>query len=116
MRILYTQPTTFSAEGLTIGGTIDGVVEFNEADPVVRAQLKAFLAHPSVKHRMKIGQIVKLTDNQGSDEGVVFTLDDGPSTDEETESNEETNEESEDDESEEEAAPAKPARATRRRS
>lgn len=95
MKLSYSLPTTFSAEGITIGGTVDGITDVPEGTKEERAALKAFLAHPSVKHRVAAGVIRKITaeDAPVAEEITLEDDDDSDASDEtdadETEADEE---------------------------
>ena len=125
MKLHYSLASTYSAEGITLGGTESGVTDIPEDTKGERAALRASLAHPSTVFRMKNGTISKVTGDE-ADEGEVITLEDDESetTDEgevitlEDDESETTDEETEGEESEEvegeEAAPAaKRSRARR---
>ena len=116
MKLRYSLASTYSAEGITLGGTESGVTEFvfelpkgvEVAPPgqflTTKEQLKAFLAHPSTVFRMKNKTIIEVTGFKEG-EGEVITLEDDES---------ETPDESEVEETEEsEGTPAKRSRARR---
>ena len=110
MKLRYTLASTYSAEGITLGGTPDGVTEFvfSEEDKlhpaqqvVTKDQLNAFLKHPSTVFRMKNKTIIEVTGFKEG-EGEVITLED-----------DESEVETEGEESEDETTPAKRSRARR---
>lgn len=99
MKLHYTLASTYSAEGITLGGTENGITEFvfDAADQlhpaqqiVTKEQLNAFLKHPSTVFRMKNGTIKKVTAEDEAGEGEVITLEDDEAETEGEESEDET--------------------------
>ena len=71
----YKQARTFTAAGITVGGTPDGITHHDITSPADRAAFEAFLADGSTKHQMAYGGL-SVFDPGAASAGKVFGIED----------------------------------------